>query len=156
MTVTERSISHKMETKSRIWMEEVDLAKINRHGEGTMVGHLGIEFTEVGDDYIVARMPVDWFTKQPFGFLHGGASVALAETVGSTAGNHCVDRAREVCVGVEVNANHLRSKRTGVITATGRPLHLGRRIQIWEMRIEDEAGALVAVSRLTLAVVEKR
>jgi uncharacterized protein (TIGR00369 family) len=142
--------------RSPIWKESIDLAEVNRRGRGTMVSHLDIEFVQVGDDFIVAKMPVDARTRQPYGVLHGGASVALAETVGSTAANYCIDREKEVCVGVEINANHLRSKREGVVIATGRPLHIGRRTQVWEVRMEDEEGRLISVSRLTLAVVDRR
>ncbi len=98
-------------------------------------------------------MPVDERTRQPYGLLHGGASVVLAETLGSSAGNLCVDTASQVCVGLEINANHLRAARTGVVTGTARALHVGRTTQVWEIRIENEAGKPVCISRLTLAVV---
>src|SRR5699024_2411368 len=111
-------------------------------------------FTEIGPDYVRATMPVDARTHQPYGLLHGGASVLLAETVGSTAGMLCVGE-DEGCVGVEINANHLRGVRSGTVTGTARPLHVGRRTQVWEIRIEDEAGRLACISRLTLAVVPR-
>ncbi|MDX1549357.1 MAG: hotdog fold thioesterase [Lysobacter spongiicola] len=113
---------------------------------------LGIRFTEIGPDYLRGTMPVDERTKQPYGLLHGGASVLLAETLGSTAGNLCVPEGR-VCVGLEINANHLRAVRGGSVTGTARPLHVGGRTQVWEIRIEDARGKLACISRLTLAVV---
>jgi 1,4-dihydroxy-2-naphthoyl-CoA hydrolase len=121
---------------------------------GTAMAPLGIVFTEVGPDYLRATMPVDARTRQPYGLLHGGASVLLAETLGSSAGMHCVDEG-SIVVGIEINANHLRGVREGTVTGTARPLHLGRSTQVWEIRIEDDAGHLVCVSRLTLAVVAR-
>ncbi|MFC3551909.1 hotdog fold thioesterase [Lysobacter cavernae] len=127
-------------------------AELNALSHGTAIETLGIVFTELGPDYLRATMPVDARTRQPYGLLHGGASVLLAETLGSSAGNLCVGEG-EVCVGVEINANHLRAARDGVVTGTARALHVGARTQVWEIRIEDERGRLVCVSRLTLAVV---
>ncbi len=118
-----------------------------------MVDHLGIEFTEVGDDFLNARMPVDRRTVQPEGLLHGGASAALAETIGSVAANLCVDHTKRVCVGLEINANHIRSVRSGYVHGHCRPLHLGQSTQVWEIEIRDEQQKLVCVSRLTMAVV---
>ncbi|WP_223807285.1 hotdog fold thioesterase [Montanilutibacter psychrotolerans] len=115
---------------------------------------LGIVFTEVGADYVRATMPVDERTRQPYGLLHGGASVLLAETLGSSAGNLCIGDGR-ICVGIEINANHLRAVRQGVVTGTARPLHVGGRTQVWEIRIEDDGGRLICISRITLAVVER-
>ena len=120
-----------------------------------MIAHLGIVFTEMGDDYLKATMPVDHRTLQPFGLLHGGASVVLAETLGSTAASCCVDLEKQICVGIEINANHIRSVRQGTVTGIARPLHLGRRTQVWHIHIHDEQDRLVAVSRLTLAVVDR-
>ena len=116
---------------------------------------LGIRFTEIGPDFVRGTMPVDARTHQPYGLLHGGASVALAETLGSTAAGLCVAEGEGV-VGIEINANHLRGVREGIVIGTARPLHVGRSTQVWEIRIEDEAGQLVCVSRLTLAVIRKR
>jgi 1,4-dihydroxy-2-naphthoyl-CoA hydrolase len=116
---------------------------------------LGILFTEVGEDFIRGTMPVDERTHQPYGLLHGGASVALAETLGSMGAAMCVDRARHLCVGQELNANHLRSVRSGLVTGTARPRHVGSRSQVWSIDIVDGAGALVCVSRLTVAVVDR-
>ena len=121
--------------------------------EGTLQHHLGMEVVACGDDFLTLRMPVDPRTHQPFGRLHGGASVALAETVGSMAGGMCVDPARFAVVGVEINANHLRPAYSGWVLATARPESLGRTLQVWSIRIEDEAGKLVCLSRLTAAVI---
>ena len=118
-----------------------------------MNGWMGIEFIDCGDDWIKARMPVNERTKQPFGRLHGGASVALAETIGSVAAGWCVDREKFVGVGMEINANHVRPARDGWVYATARPEALGRTIHVWSIRIEDEAGKLVCISRLTIAVI---
>jgi 1,4-dihydroxy-2-naphthoyl-CoA hydrolase len=133
--------------------EPINLAALNAYAKDSLVGHLGIVITEAGDDWLRGTMPVDARTRQPFGLLHGGASVALAETLGSMAGGLCVDSAKEAVVGLEINANHLRAVREGVVTGTARALHIGRSTQVWEIRIENEAGKLVCVSRLTLAVV---
>lgn len=131
----------------------VDLAALNTHAAGTLVSNLGIVVTAAGDDWLRGTMPVDARTVQPYGILHGGASVALAETLGSMAGNLCVDTTKEMVVGLEINANHVRAMRGGVVTGTARALHVGRSTQLWEIRIENDEGKLVCVSRLTLAVV---
>ena len=119
-----------------------------------MARPLGIVFTEIGEDFIRGTMPVDDRTRQPLGLLHGGASVALAETLGSTGANLCVDDSR-LCLGQEINANHVRSARTGTVTGTARPLHIGGRSQVWGIEIVDESGALVCISRLTMAVIPR-
>ena len=131
---------------------QATLADLNALSAGTAMEPLGIVFTELGPDFVRATMPVDARTRQPYGLLHGGASVLLAETLGSTAGGLCVDADQGV-VGIEINANHLRGVRDGLVTGTARPLHVGRRTQVWEIRIEDARGRLACVSRLTLAVV---
>lgn len=129
---------------------------LNSMGRNTLVEHLGIEITKLGDSTIEARMPVDRRTHQPYGLLHGGASVALAETLGSIAA-HCTLRdPSKYCVGVEINANHLRSVRSGYVTGVASPIHLGSRTQVWEIRISNEQQELVCISRITMAVVEKR
>lgn len=138
-----------------IWVRQPTLEALNAMCRGTMMEHLEIRFTEVGEDFVAATMPVDARTHQPFGLLHGGASAALAETLGSAAANFCCDPTTHYAVGLEINANHLRAVRSGIVTGLGRPLHLGRRTQVWEMRITDDAGRLTCVSRLTLAVVER-
>ena len=121
----------------------------------TLLTTLGIEIAEATKERVVARIPVGPRVHQPFGLLHGGASVALAETVASTAAWMNVDQASEIVVGIEINANHLRAKRDGVVTATATPLHVGRRTQVWEVRIADEEGRAVCASRCTLAVVPR-
>lgn len=133
--------------------QPIDLAAINASARNSLVGHLGIELTEVGEDWLRGTMPVDARTHQPFGILHGGASVALAETLGSMAGNLTLDNTQHMVVGLEINANHIRAIREGVVTGTARALHVGRSTQVWEIRIEDEQARLVCISRITLAVV---
>ena len=131
------------------------LEALNAVSRDTAIEALGIVFTDLGDDYLRGTMPVDARTVQPYGLLHGGASVLLAETLGSSAGNLCVaDDAS--CVGIEINANHLLGVRDGLVTGTARPLHVGRSTQVWEIRIEDAQGRLTCISRLTLAVVPQR
>jgi 1,4-dihydroxy-2-naphthoyl-CoA hydrolase len=139
-----------------IWFRPITLADAERMvgRGGDLASHLDIRVTEIGPDYLRGTMPVDARTHQPFGLLHGGASAALAETLGSVAANFCVDTTRFFCVGQEINANHVRSARSGRVTGTARPLHLGGRTHVWDIRIEDEAGKLVCVSRLTMAVIE--
>ena len=134
---------------------DITLDTLNGLSEGTLMQPLGIAFTEIGPDYLRGTMPVDARTRQPYGLLHGGASAALAETLGSTAAGMCVGEGEGV-VGIEINANHLRGVREGTVTGTARPLHVGRSTQVWEIRIEDEAGQLVCISRLTLAVIRRR
>jgi 1,4-dihydroxy-2-naphthoyl-CoA hydrolase len=132
--------------------QSTTLAALNALSRGTAIEHLGIVFTGLGADFLCGTMPVDARTRQPYGLLHGGASVLLAETLGSTAGNLCAPGGHR-CVGIEINANHLRAARDGTVTGTARPLHVGARTQVWEIRIEDERARPVCVSRLTLAVV---
>lgn len=136
-----------------IWFIQPTLGGLQQLIHQTMVEHLGIEFIEVGDDFLKARMPVDHRTVQPDRLLHGGASVALAETIGSVAANLCVDRTRKVCVGLEINANHVRPVRKGFVYGIVRPLHIGRSTQLWQIHITDENEKLVCVSRLTMAVI---
>jgi 1,4-dihydroxy-2-naphthoyl-CoA hydrolase len=138
-----------------IWKQSGSLDQINASSRNTMVSTLDIRVVEVGDDFLRGTMPVDERTRQPFGLLHGGASVALAETLGSLAGNLCLDASKEVAVGLDINANHIRAATSGIVTGTARPLHIGRTTQVWEIRIEDEKQRLVCISRLTLAVVPK-
>jgi len=137
-----------------IWFRQISVEEVKGMARQGMADHLDIEFTELGPDYLRATMPVDSRTWQPYGLLHGGASAALAETLGSVGANLCVDGSRYYCVGQEINANHLRPVRRGRVTGTAKPLHLGRRSQVWDIRIEDEKGRLACVSRLTMAVVE--
>ncbi len=134
---------------------DLTLDILNAWSEGTLMQPLGIRFTQIGPDFLRGTMPVNAQTRQPYGLLHGGASVALAETLGSTAGMMCVAEDQGV-VGIEINANHLHGVREGIVTGTARPLHVGRSTQVWEIRIEDAAGQLACVSRLTLAVIRRR
>ncbi len=145
-----------MSTTQPIWKQPTDLARINGWSANTMMETLGIRLTAIGDDWLQGTMPVDHRTHQPFGLLHGGASVVLAETLGSTAALLTLDPTREVAVGLDINANHVRGVRSGSVTGTARMLHLGRTTQVWEIRIENEEGALVCISRLTMAVVPSR
>lgn len=137
-----------------LFRSDVTLADLNALSKDTAMIPLGIVFTELGPDYVRGTMPVDARTKQPYGLLHGGASVLLAETLGSTAGGLCTPEDKGV-VGIEINANHLRGVRDGLVTGTARAVHVGASTQVWEIRIEDAAGRLVCISRLTLAVVAR-
>ena len=132
-----------------------DIHELTANGQPCMPGFVGIEFTEVGPNSITARMPVDERTQQPFGRLHGGASVVLAETVGSVAASQVIDPANSVGVGMEINANHIRPAFSGYVHATATPESLGRSTQIWSIRIVDDAGKLVCISRLTVAVIAR-
>ncbi|HUO79827.1 MAG TPA: hotdog fold thioesterase [Steroidobacteraceae bacterium] len=136
-----------------IWFAPFTLEDVNRRRVAGLAAELGMRFTAFGDDWLAATMPVDERTHQPMRLLHGGASLALAEAVGSTAGNLCIDRARFRCIGQEINGNHLRAATQGPVTATARPQHVGARSQVWQIEIRDPAERLVCASRLTLAVV---
>ena len=136
-----------------IWKQDISLQALTAVSANTAVSHLGIEFVEVGDDFLVARVPVNRQTCQPYGLLHGGVSVVLAETLGSIGAAYCVPAGTKV-VGLEVNANHLRAVSQGWVTATARPVHLGRRTQVWQIELRDDHGKAVCVSRLTMAVLE--
>ena len=135
-----------------IWRREVNLEALNNMGEDNMVEHVGIVFTRIDDNELEATMPVDNRTRQPFGLLHGGASVVLAETLGSVAGYLCTEGEQKI-VGLEVNANHLRSAREGIVRGICKAVHVGRRHQVWQIEISDEQGRLCCTSRLTTAVV---
>jgi len=139
-----------------IWFKK-DLSHddIKDLGKETMAEHLGIEWAEVGPDFLKARMPVDRRTKQPYGLLHGGASCVLAETIGSLASAMVVDHSKYYCVGLEINANHIRSAREGFVTGTATPLHLGATTHVWDIKIHDENDKLICVSRLTVAVIKR-
>jgi 1,4-dihydroxy-2-naphthoyl-CoA hydrolase len=129
---------------------------INKMGANTMAEQLGIVFTEIGDDFMRATMPVDNRTHQPLGMLHGGASVVLAETLGSIAATFCVDISKQYCVGLEINANHLKSVRDGIVIGTTRPIHIGKRTHVWEIKITNPQQELICVSRITMAVIDKK
>ena len=137
-----------------IWFRPYILEELDGISKDSMVEYLDIRFTEIGPDYLRATMPADKRTWQPYGQLHGGASATLAETLGSVGANCVVDGHRFYCVGLEINANHLRAVRSGRVTGTARPVHIGARTQVWEIRIEDEKGRLACISRITLMVVE--
>jgi len=139
-----------------IWRVQTTPEQLMERSRNTLAAHLGIRVIEIGPDYLRATMPVSPQTHQPMGILHGGASVALAETVGSLAANLCVDMAQSVCVGQEINANHVRSVASGLVTATARPFLIGARSHVWGIEIRDENDKLVCVSRITMAVVERR
>ena len=139
-----------------IWHSPINLVQLNKMSVGTAVAHLGIEFTDFGPNWLSGRMPVDHRTIQPFHLLHGGASVLLAETLGSCASNLCVDSAKQYCIGQEINANHLRAARKGHVIGRVSPIHLGRSSQVWEIRIVDEEERLICISRLTMAVLDHR
>lgn len=140
-----------------IFTRKFNTDALNALSANTLAGHLGIEVTSIGEDYIEARMPVDHRTHQPLGLLHGGASVALAETLGSLAATCCIDPDTHFVVGLEINANHLRSVRDGYVVGRATPIHIGKKTQVWEIKIVNQAsGELVCVSRITMAVLEKR
>ncbi len=138
-----------------IWRIQTSVEQLQEHSRETLADTIGIRVTEIGPDFLRATMPVSPPTHQPMGVLHGGASVALAETVGSLAANLCVDQKLYVCLGQEINANHLRPVSSGIVTATARPYHIGKRSHVWHIEIRDEQDKLVCVSRLTMAVVDK-
>ncbi len=139
-----------------LFNSELTLERLNNMSHTTMVGNLGIEFTAIGADWIEAKMPVDARTQQPLGLLHGGASVALAETLGSVAATFCVDLKTQYCVGLDINANHVKSVKTGFVYGITKPLHIGKKTQVWEIRITNEEKELVCISRITMAVIDKR
>jgi 1,4-dihydroxy-2-naphthoyl-CoA hydrolase len=134
---------------------KMTVAAINQMCEQTLAANLGIEFTEVGVDFLCARMPVDSRTIQPFGLLHGGASIVLAETMGSVASTALIDLSTQAAVGLDINGNHLRTVREGFVSGTVRPIHIGRRTHVWEIRIEDDEGRLINVSRLTMMIIQR-
>ncbi|WP_343667768.1 hotdog fold thioesterase [Chitinophaga sp.] len=140
-----------------IWRSlDISLDQLNENGENTMAAFLGMEFTEIGPDYLRMMMPVNERTRQPYGLLHGGASAALAETVGSVASALIIDPEKQVCVGLDINANHIRGIKEGYVHAVAKPLHLGSTTHVWDIRICDEHNKLVCISRLTVAIRDKR
>ena len=134
----------------------IDIKKINKFSENCMVGNLGIEITEIGKDYIQGKMPVDKRTTQPFGLLHGGASVALSETLGSCGAELINNENDNIIVGVEINANHIKSVKEGFVYGKSKPIHIGNKTQVWQTKITNDSGKLICISRLTLAVLEKK
>lgn len=139
-----------------IWKWQATPEQVQASAANSMSGHIGLKITEIGPDYVRGTMPVDHRTKQPYGRLHGGANVVLAEELGSFGANLCLDPNEAFAVGLDINANHLRGVTAGMVIGTARPLHLGRTTQVWEIRIENEAGELACISRLTMAVVSKK
>jgi 1,4-dihydroxy-2-naphthoyl-CoA hydrolase len=143
-------------SNNTIWFNKnLSLSDITLGGD-TMGTHLGMEYVELGNDYLKMSMPVDNRTKQPYGLLHGGASCVLAETVGSVASALVIDTSKQICVGLEINANHLRGVRNGIVIATATRLHLGSSTHVWDIKIHDENEKLVCVSRLTVAILSKK
>ncbi len=137
-----------------IWkLKDITVKDLQNNSKNTMVEHLGIEFTEIGEDFITAKMPVDKRTHQPMGLLHGGAHVVLAETIGSTAANLCLDNTKEYALGLDINSNHLKSVREGFVYGTAKPIHLGAKTQVWEIKITNEKNQLLNISRLTMVVL---
>ena len=140
-----------------IWFNKnLSLADFEGISRNTLDNHLGIELTEIGPDYLKATMPVDHRTKQPYGLLHGGASLVLAETLGSFGAAMVVDLNEFICVGQEINANHIRSVRSGFVTGISRPIHIGSSSQVWDIKIFDESERIVCISRITVAVMKKK
>jgi 1,4-dihydroxy-2-naphthoyl-CoA hydrolase len=138
-----------------IFQQSATVESLNKWSDNTLAGLLGIEFIAIGDDFLEARMPVDERTRQPLGLLHGGASVALAETLGSVAATLCLDDTR-FCVGLEINANHIKSVRNGFVTGRTQPIHIGNQTHVWEIRITNQSNELVCISRITMAILEKK
>ncbi len=140
-----------------IWFKkDLQLADLLGIRDNSMGGFLGMQFSEIGPNYLKATMPVDERTKQPYGLLHGGASAALAETIGSVASTYVVDHEKMMCVGIEINANHVRGVQSGLVTATCTPLHLGAQTHVWDIKIHDAHEKLICVSRLTVAVLKRK
>lgn len=140
----------------KIWHTDITLNDLQLRGKHTMLEYLDIIFTEIGEDFLVARMPVDHRTKQPAGIMHGGSSCVLAESVGSTAANCCVDQSQYYCVGLDINTNHIRSIKEGFVIGTAKPFHLGRTTHVWGIEIVNEKQQLISVTRLTMAVLNKK
>jgi 1,4-dihydroxy-2-naphthoyl-CoA hydrolase len=134
----------------------VDIFLLNKQSANTMAEFLDIKFTEIGENHLKATMPVNAKTHQPYGLLHGGASAVLAETVGSVASSLTIDPEKQICVGIEINCNHLRGKKDGIVTATAEPLHIGATTHVWDIKIRDENERLICVSRLTVAILKKK
>lgn len=139
-----------------IWFNKsLQLSDLEKISPNTMAEHLGMEWVDLGDDYLKIRMPVDHRTHQPYGLLHGGASCALAETAGSVGAHLIINTEKFICVGLEINANHVRSARKGFVTATAKPVHIGATTQVWDIKIHDDAEKLICISRLTVAILKR-
>jgi len=140
-----------------IWFDKnVLIESLKTFGKGTMTEHLGIEWVELGENFFKAKMPVDHRTLQPLGLLHGGASCVLAETLGSVASHLVIDPSEFYCVGIEINANHIRSAKEGFVYGACSPLHIGSSTHVWDIRITNEEGKLICISRLTVAIMKKK
>ncbi|MGN6420473.1 MAG: hotdog fold thioesterase [Pseudobacter sp.] len=140
-----------------IWFNKnLQLSDLHQIRRSNMAEHIGLEFTELGDDFLSIRMPVDHRTNQPYGILHGGASCVLAETLGSVGSVLVIDQEKFICVGLEINANHIRSASSGFVTGTAKPIHLGKSTHVWDIRIVNEEQKLICVSRLTVAILPKK
>ena len=138
-----------------LWKNPTTLEALNRNNKNTINESLGIEFTEIGEDFISAKMAADTRTFQPTGIIHGGAYVVLAESLGSVASNLCLDLNKEYSVGLDVNSNHLRSTNSGWVSGTARPIHIGKSTHVWEIKISNEEGKLVNITRLTMIVISR-
>ena len=139
-----------------IFKTNLSVEELNKWASNTLAEQIGIEITSIGDDYVEAKMPVDRRTHQPIGLLHGGASVALAETIGSISAMLCLDASKQYCVGLEINANHIKAVKSGFVIGRTKPIHIGKWTQVWEIKITLPEGDLVCVSRITMAVLDKR
>ncbi len=140
-----------------VWnKQQISIDELNALSNNTLGSHLNILFTEIGEDFLVATMPVNSTTHQPYGLLHGGASAALAETIGSVASWLTIDTTKQICVGIEINCNHISAVREGLVTATATPLHLGATTHVWDIKIKNSSRKLVCVSRLTVAILKKK
>lgn len=134
---------------------DISIEELNKIGTASITSHIGIEFTEIGKDYLSGKMPVDHRTIQPAGILHGGSSVVLAESLGSMASTLCIDSSKQVAVGLEINANHVKSASSGYVYGKAQAIHIGRRTHIWDIKIVNEKNELICISRLTIAVIDK-
>lgn len=143
-------------SKERIFPDYVQLDALNEMGKGCMVEYVGIEFTAIGEDYLEAQMPVDHRTKQPLGLLHGGASVVLAETLGSVGATLLLEMGKQFAVGLEINTNHIKSARSGKITGRATPIHIGKGTHVWSIESKNDDGELVAISRITMAILDNK
>ena len=140
-----------------IWFKQgISLDQLDQLNKNNLAEHLGMQFTEIGDNYLKATMPVDHRTQQPYGLLHGGASVALAETLGSVGSALIIDLEKYICVGIEINANHVRGVKSGIVTGIATPIHIGSSTHVWAIKIYDDKEKLVCISRLTVSVLNKR
>ena len=136
--------------------KHISISQLQELSKNTMVEHLGIELIEIGDNFLSAKMPVDHRTRQPMGLLHGGASVALAETLGSVASSLLIDLNKFACVGIEINANHIKSIHSGYVIGKATPIHIGKKTHVWEIRITNLNNSLICISRLTVAIIERK